>query len=228
MRVNPDPPPFNVPVRAPVGWTCALPCYEGERKAGDSVTLQVSLRLVFAWRTAPVFKRLEPALATEKRANKDFNPFYLRRSDFLFLPRSAPPGRPGDPRVAAGRRPPAPAQRAHFRPDPLREGPSSSLPLPAVRGRSGGRGAEGAGVGERGAGGGRAPGGVGGRIGAPWGAASAVLFPPQARRQHVAATGMAGRAGWGVGRDWAGRVGRGSGPAWRFHGSLRERCSGRP
>lgn len=34
------------------------------------------------------------------------------------------------------------------------------------------------------------------------GAASALLFPPQARRQHVAATGVAGRAvrGWGGAR----------------------------
>ncbi|XP_058719732.1 single-stranded DNA-binding protein-like isoform X1 [Poecile atricapillus] len=32
----------------------------------------------------------------------------------------------------------------------------------------------------------------GGGAGAPWGAASALLFPPQARRQHVAATGVAG------------------------------------
>lgn len=33
------------------------------------------------------------------------------------------------------------------------------------------------------------------RDGAPFGAASALLFPPQARRRHVAATGVAGRAG---------------------------------
>lgn len=65
----------------------------------------------------------------------------------------------------------------------------------------------------------------GGRgAGAPWDAASALLFPPQARRQHVAAAGVAGRAVRGCGGPVpSGRWGSGSSsPAERP-----ERLSGR-
>lgn len=106
--------------------------------------------------------------------------------------------------------------RTRFRPEsfpsgrvPFRISPRP-FPVPAERGssaaapeRCGGRG-----VGRR------------GRARAPWGAASALLFPPQDRRQHVATTGVAGRA-------VRGRGGARGQPRLSGHGAALGRCPGK-